>query len=214
VDTQILKDMIAVISREQKRRWNLLNGEDPDFYYDQWQFTDRPFLNELCLMVLVTLRHQVERELAGLAARADEGGEEISGQQYHKKVKQLCSSAKKYWKEIKRLKPESCEEYKFIKVLRALSNSYKHDYSMVPDKKLSNLLHLETGVNYAFLPESDAVWEKLANFIGLEKDADYCDIAERFVDIASDFLAKLESRTKLSKVKWDAVSFDPSDFAR
>jgi hypothetical protein len=220
MDTHILKAMIAVIRTEQQRRTSLLNVENPNFAYDQWLFTDEPFINELCLMFLVTLRHQVERKMVGLAARAVDDGKEISGQQYQEKVKQLRKTNPKGknigwdWKEInKRLKPKSCEKYKFTEALRLLANSYKHDPSMEPDEKLLRLLQLETGVNYAPLPESDSLRKGFADFIGLGKDADYCDIAERFVDIASDFLAKLKSRTKLSKVKWSAVSLNPNDFA-
>jgi hypothetical protein len=217
----ILKEMIDVIRAEQQRRASLLTDEDPNFAYDHWLFKDEPFVNELCLMLMVTLNHQVERELVGLAARADEGGKEISGQQYQVKVKQLRKTNRKGknigwdWKAIsKRLKPKSCEKYKFIEALRLLSNSYKHDPSMEPDEKLLKKLNLETGVNYAPLPESDTLRKGFADFFGLGKDADYCDIAERFVDIAGDFLAEVKSRTKLSKVKWGAVSLNPNDFAR
>jgi hypothetical protein len=70
MEMRILKDIIAVIRAEQQRRESLLTDEEPNFAYDQWLFTDAPFVAELCLMLLVTLRHQVERELARLAARA------------------------------------------------------------------------------------------------------------------------------------------------
>jgi len=213
--------MIALARTEQERRTSLLNAEDPNFAYDQWLFRDEPFLNELCLMFLVTLRHQVERELVGLAARVAEDGKEISGQQYQEKVEKLRKTNRKGrnigwgWKEMKkRLKPESCKKYDVIEALRLLANSYKHDLSMEPDGGLLTLLQLKTGVNYAPLPESDSLRRGLAGFIGLGKDAGYCDIAERFVDIASDFVAEVKRRTTLSKVEWGAVSLNPNDFAR
>jgi hypothetical protein len=221
VDTRTLKDMISVIRTEKERRNSILKALDPDISYDQWLFTDAPFVNELCLMFLVTLRHQVERELVGLAARADAGANEISGQEYKENVTQLRRTNRKgenigwKWDEInKRLKFKSCDKYKFIEALRLLSNLYKHDTSMVPDVQLLKLLELKTGVNYASLSESDALQERFANFIGLGNDADYCDIADRFVDIASDFLAIVKSQTTLSRVEWGAVSFNPNDFAR
>lgn len=221
MNTQILKEMVAVIRIEQERRLSKLKDEDPNIAYDQWLFTDEPFLNELCLMLLVTSRHQIERELVRLAARADEDGEEISGQQYQEKVKQLRKTNRKGknigwdWMEIsKRLKLEFYEKYKFIEALRLLSNSYKHDPSMEPDEELLSLLSLETGVNYAPFPESDALRKGFADFIGLKEDTDYCDIANQFVEIASNFLAEVESQTKLSKVNWGAVSLNPNDFAR
>ena len=204
MDTRILKDMISVIRTEKERRTSILKALDPDIAYDQWLFTDAPFVNELCLMFLVTLRHQVERELVGLAARADAGTNEISGQEYKEKVTQLQKTNKKgenigwKWDEInKRLKFKSCKKYKFIEALRLLSNLYKHDTSMVPDEQLLKLLQLETGVNYTFLSESDALQEGFANFIGLGNDADYCDIADRFVDIIPPPLTERQIFCKL-----------------
>lgn len=213
--TPVFKEMIAVIKAEQQRRSSLLTDEDPNFAYDHWLFTDAPFVNELCLMLLVTLRHQVEREMVGLAARAADDGKEISGQQYEEKVKQLRKGNGWDWTEINnRLKPESCEGYASMKALRLLANSYKHDPSMEPNEDLLKLLKLETGVNYAPLPESDSLREGFACFIGLGKDTGYCDIAARFVDIASDFLANVQSRTRVSQVQWGPVSLNPDDFAR
>jgi hypothetical protein len=46
-------------------------------------------LNELCLMFLVTLRHQIERELVWLAALAADGGKVIDEKTYNERVEQL-----------------------------------------------------------------------------------------------------------------------------
>ncbi len=73
-------------------------------------------------------------------------------------------------------------------------------------------LKLKTGVNYAPLPESHSLQEGLAAFVGLGKDATYCDTAERFVDIAGNFLADVQNRTNVCRVKWGPVSL--ADFAR
>lgn len=215
METGILKEMIAIVRDEQRRRASLLTYQDPNFVYDQWLFKDEPFLNELCLMMLVTLWHQVEREMVKLAARAADDRKEIDLQQYQENVRKVRETLRhKGWKTIKgKLKLESCEGHKSMKALRLLANSYKHDPSMVPDEKLLEWLKIETGVNYAPLPESDSLREGLAAFIGLGKDAAYCDIAERFVDIASDFLVNVQSRTKLSQVKRGGASLKPSDFA-
>lgn len=209
IDT--LKQMIAVIRVEEQRRASLLTDQDQKFAYDQWLFTDKPFVNELCLMLLVTLRHQIEKELIWLAARAVDD-EEISDQQFYENLNQLRKT--NGLEKIKdRLKLGSSEGYQCTEALRLLANSYKHDPYMEPDHKLLDLLELETGVNYAPLPESDSLREGLAAFIGLEKDAGYCDIAERFVNIAKDFLVTVQSRTKLSRVKRSPVSLNPRDFA-
>lgn len=218
MDTHTLKNMISVIRTEKERRVSLLRTQDPDIQYDQWLFTDVPFINELCLMFLVALRHQVERELVGLAARADVGTNKISGQEYKEKVAQLRKTNKRggnigwKWDEInKRLKFKNCEKYKFIEALQLLSNLYKHDTSMVPDKQLLNLLQLKPGLNYVSLSESDALRKGFADFIGLSNNADYCDIADCFIDIASDFLAIVKSQTILSDVIWGKLSLNPKD---
>ena len=213
MESGILKEMIAVIRAEQQRRISLLTDEDPNFANDQWLFTDAPFVNELCLMLLVTLRHQVERELVGIAARAADDGKEISVLQYQEKRKQLRKGKSWNWEEIEnRLDLKSYKKYAFIEALRFLANSYKHDPSMEPNEMLLQLLNLETGVNYASLPESNSLQEGLAIFIGLEKNTDYCDISMRFVDIVSDFLVDVKNQKNISHVKWGRVSF--TDFAR
>lgn len=170
-------------------------------------------------MLLVSLNHQVERELVGLAARAADEGKEISGQQYKEKVRELAEQLRKNnkggWKEIKkRLKlDDSCEGFDCMEALRFLANSYKHHPSMEPNDQMLTLLGLNPGVNYAPLPESDAVQKGLAGFIGLGEDTGYCDIAVRFVDIASDFLASVQSRKGVSPVKWGPVSCNPKNCA-
>jgi len=216
MNTNFFKEMISVIRKEEQRRDSQLTDEDSNFAYDRWLFIDLPFISEFCLMLLVSLRHQVERELDGFAARAADDGKDIAGQKYHDNVEQLRKiNQKKKWKEIKnRLKLESVNGNKFIDVLRLLVNSYKHDPSMEPDKELLELLKLETGVNYASLPESNALWEALADFVGLGKNIDYCATTERLVEKVSDFMSEVETRTKLSKVDWGHVSLNPNDCAR
>jgi hypothetical protein len=212
MDARILKDIIAVIKTEQQRRASLLTDEDPNIADDQWLFTDAPFVNELCLMLLVTLRHHVERELVRLAARADDG-KEISGQQYRDKVRDLRDQVRsaKGWKTIStKLKLNSCAEYTCMEALRLLSNSYKHDPFLEPDENLLQSLKLKAGVNYAPLSESDSLQEGLAVLVGLGKDAVYCDTAERFVDKASIFLADVEKRTNFSRVKREPISLADS----
>jgi hypothetical protein len=215
IDMNIFKDMIAVIKTEKERRMALLNGEDPDFADDKWLFTDAPFLNELCLVVLVALRHQVERELVGFAARVTGEGKEISSQRYRENVSQLRPNNFVNWEIIKdRLDPESCTGYESMELLRFLANSYKHNQSMEPSQDLLKRLNLEVGVKYAPLPDSEALRKALATFISLDEYADFCDITDRFVEIVSCFLVDVQTRTTLSSVKWGPMSLKPSDMLR
>ncbi len=223
VDTGILKAMIDVIRTEQRRRVNLRKeneaslaaNEVGSFAYDQWLFTDAPFVNELCLTLLVTLRHEVERELVWLAARAADDGKEITRQHYEKNVQALVKGKKLDWTTITaRLNLKSCDGHMGMEALRLLANSYKHDASKEPDKQLLEWLKLETGVPHLPLPESDSLREGLAAIIGLGKDADYCDIAEGFVAASSGYLAEVRSQTKVSPIKWSPTSLDPNHAGR
>lgn len=215
METQIFEEMIAVVRDEQQRRSSLLTDEEPDFAYDEWLFTDAPFVNELCLVLLVALWHEVERELVKLAAQAGHDGKEISGKEYEEEVQKLRKGKGWDWTTINdSLKLKSCGQYKPVEALRFLANSYKHDPWNEPDVKLLQLLKLETGAKYAALPESPGLQEGLAAFMGLGKEAAYCDIVEGFLDVASGFIAEIRSHTKVSAVRRGPTSFNPDVCAR
>ena len=188
----------------------MLADVDPNLANDLWLFREEPFVNELCLMLLVALNHQIEGELVRVSARAT-NDKEISRDQYQKEVRELARPGG--WDTINiRLKLESCAGYKSIVALRLLANSYKHHPLMEPNEKLLNWLNLEVGVPYAPLPESHALQEGLADFIGLGKDATFCNITEHFIDIANGFLPNVQKRTQMSGVQQVPVSL--VDFAR
>ncbi|HEX6901991.1 MAG TPA: hypothetical protein VF789_19890 [Thermoanaerobaculia bacterium] len=203
MESGILKEMVSVIRAEQQRRESLRTDEGPEAYY-AWCFENEPIINELCLMLLVTLRHQIERELVWLAGLAADDGHEISFQQHDERVKELKGKGRISWdwKKIeKRLRFKSCEGFKYVEALRHLANSYKHDPSVEPAGDLIEFLDLPSTVRCAPLPQSDRFREKLATFIGLEKHAPYCDIAEHFIDIADAFLERVKAQVTLSKLK-------------
>ena len=120
MDTRVLKDIIAVIRVEQQRRASIVANEGTDLAYDQWQYTGRPFVNDLCLMLLVTLRHQIEKALVRLAARAAGDGREIDQREYEKKVLELMRMpTRKSWSVVNsRLKLRSCGGYASLEALR------------------------------------------------------------------------------------------------
>jgi hypothetical protein len=217
METRILKDMIAVIKAEQLRREEQLDNVDPSYQNDQWLFTDVPFVNELYLMIVVALRHQVERELVKIAARIGYGGKEISGQDYVDSVQNerrrllLRKKDGGGWEQLaKRLKLQQCAGYEHMEVLRLLANAYKHDPWMEPSKELLKRLNLKTDVKYAPLPGGTKLQQGLAQYVGLGKDAPCCDTAARFVDVASEFLETVKEQTALSPIKWGRVSLNDS----
>jgi hypothetical protein len=213
-ETGIFKEMIDIIRNEERRRASLLTDEALDAH-DHWSYEDEPFVNRMCLMLLVGLRHQVERGLVGLAARAAEGGREISGQQYKQNIENLRKEKGIgwKWKNIEdRLSLKDHEAYKSVEVLRFLANSYKHDPSMAPDKTVLEQLGMETGIKYDSLPESSSLRAGLASAVDLDKSATYCEISDRFLRIAADFLAALENNPDLSEVRWGPVSLSPKEW--
>jgi DNA-binding transcriptional ArsR family regulator len=96
-DFKIAREIIGVIRAERQGRSDRLKNEDQDFAYLHWLFTDEPFINEMCLMVLVAVRHQVEGGLISFAARANVGPEVtreqhekyLANQHYHMVVDKL-----------------------------------------------------------------------------------------------------------------------------
>lgn len=216
MNTDVFEAMVVVIEAERERRASLVSDPDADWFWDQWLYTHAPFVGELSLMLLLALRHQIERELISLAAQATEDREEISGQEYRARVEKLRVVDKKGekvwdWATIHdRLKTNRYGRYQAIKVLRFLANSYKHDL-LEPDRGLLKQLKLDTGAKYAPLSESEVLRQRLAGCVGLEKDADYCDIARAFVRTATDFIEFVRGQTNLSRINWGPVSF--TDFA-
>jgi hypothetical protein len=156
-----------------------LRNEDPHVACDVWLFTDEPFVNEMCLMVLVAIRHQVERELVFLAARAN-GVTTMDLGQYRQSVMTGRAGLIKKggWKELSaKLNLDSFAEWgKSMETLRLLANCLKHGPWQEPEEELLKHLRLPTVsqlqppfAGYMPLPESDAFREGLALSINLPK---------------------------------------------
>src|SRR5262249_45377892 len=83
MDWKAARDVLGVIRVERERRRGLLRDvEEDDYAYDLWMFEHLPFVNELCLTLLVAVWHQVERELVYMAARVVPEGNPIDGLTY------------------------------------------------------------------------------------------------------------------------------------
>jgi len=212
MDARIIKAMIATVRGERQRRQQPLSGEDDDSARDRWMWFDEPFVNELCLVLLVALWHELERGLVRFAARSRDDGREIGGKRYKQNVREAQVDLRKGggWKRLaETLKIKSCPGYTKLEALQFLANSYKHDPWKDPSRELLQLLKLDANANYARLAESDALRGGLAVLIGLEAGADYCEIAERFVDIASDFISDVQKHVELSPIRWGPIPFRP-----
>jgi hypothetical protein len=212
MDTKIAEDTINVIRRERRRRQRRLPNH-PDAAYDQWLFWDLPFVNEMCLLLLVAIHHQIERELIRVAATANGSGKPLSRAQYEARVPIERDNWKKNRKTIiSRLKLKSFPEWDHeLEALRQIANSYKHTPSRKPDDKLLRLLGLDVRRNYAPLAESDSIREGLAVYLKQNKDADYCTILSKLLRRADCFLRKVKAQPFLGKVNWGYVSLHPDD---
>lgn len=214
MDIKLPSDMIAVVKAERERRAALLDTVDPEYAYDYWVFTVEPFINELCLVLLVAIRHEVERELLSLVARTSNDGKPISRRAYLDRLQdergQLMAHG---WKSlIKRLNLTSFPEWaSSMKTLQLLANCYKHDPIRGPDEALLVHLKLDQTVKYDLLPDSRCFREGLALSLGLDKDADYCDIAEFLLAEANRFLTKVAKQPCVVTVKRGRVSLRSSD---
>src|SRR5713226_7182931 len=139
MDTKVARDTIQIIRKERKRRLSRLS-DHPDVANQQWRYSDGPFVNDLCLMLMVAIHHQVERELVGFAARMAGDGKPISEEQYQQRVQ----VEREYWrnrntkrKVVAKLKLMSFSEWDTsMETLRLLANSNKHHPSGKPDEGL------------------------------------------------------------------------------
>jgi hypothetical protein len=202
LNTSIALEMLNIIRAEHKRRSAKL-PEDQEAAFEQWIFVDLPFTNELCLTLLLAMRHQIERELLRVAARVGNGTTLLTRQEYRDNIESRREQARtRRGREAldRQLQLQSCQGWPLMEALRLLANSYKHNPSLQPDQKLLRYLNLDPSRNYMPLPESSAFQEGLAGFIGLGKDADYCDIVEQFLAVSGRFIADVATKNTLSRV--------------
>jgi hypothetical protein len=195
--------MISVIRAEQQKRAEQLEGKDPNVADDQWLFTDEPFINEMCLLVMVGIRHDVERQLILLAGRANVGPK-IDRTKYKLKVadirKRVRSNGLKFLESEFQL--NNYPEWNgSMRTLQLLANCLKHEPTLEPDPELLEHLGLPLEpsgwavTGYMPLPESEDFRKGLAKSVDLPENSDFCSIAECFVREADSFLDALKSRT-------------------
>jgi hypothetical protein len=207
--------MIKIIETDSNQAFDLLEKDIPEHASYIWQENYEAYYNEMCLAVLVAVRHQVERELVLIASRITDR-DEIDWEVYRKNVekeeKVLRDKKQVAWKELANgLQLKTFPDWKSMEVLRFLTNLYKHDAFATPKEELLRSLKMPLSKPYAPLAESKAVKEALAAYLGLEKGSEYCDIASDLISCADRFIAEVKDKAKpkMSKLKWRAVGFDP-----
>jgi hypothetical protein len=214
--------LLDTIRREQRRhlRWvHKREKEGAEYAAEEYQFGDQPFLNGVCLVLLVTIWHEVERELVGFAARVAYDGQLILGDSYRDRVRlerELFRVGKTKHQVIEKLGLEAFPAWSAeMKTLNLLANCYKHDPSGRPDAKILGHLKMRAipqrrplRVDYAPLSESDLFREGLARSLALPKHADYCAIVAEMLARAGAFLDAVEGQAHIQKVKWGPVALN------
>ena len=135
---------LEVVRAEEQRRSSLLRDMDPEDAGDYWFTHDLPFLNDLCLLVFVLLRHRVERRLIYLAACAGHAGHPMNRATYLAEREGLrLPTGGTNWTKVHQRLDTSSNRYKHVaKTLRLLANAYKHDASNTPSDDLKTDLPL------------------------------------------------------------------------
>jgi hypothetical protein len=209
--------MIGVIRDEANRRADANDEQAKDDTHglagDTWLFTDLPFIREFCILILIGIWHQVERELVWLAACAADTGEVVDAEEYRKLVsieRDLYRSRKTREAVLAKLGITTLPDW--MLVLKFIAECYKHDPAAWPDRRLLDILSLPTIPTerlvrwYASLPESSLIEDGLVRYLGLPKEANFCDIADEFLSRAEQYLAELRQRPSLFGLRRAPVS--------
>lgn len=83
----LLASAIRVIREEGERTLDEFERQDPESARSRWEWDYLPFQAEVCLAVLVSINHEVERELVQMAARATPDGKEQTWSENRELVK-------------------------------------------------------------------------------------------------------------------------------
>jgi hypothetical protein len=223
MDTSVPKQMIDLIRAERQRRALMalqLADENSDLASDVWQFRDEPLVNELCLILLVAVWHQVEREVISLAARVTSDGKQITREQYLGNLDRTEGEwryKRSRGKVIRKLDLDRFPKWESsIKTLNLLANCYKHDSTKTPGTMLLEHLRLDVTQRCMPLHESSYLRKGLAASVGLPEGAAFCDIAEELLASAATFLVEIQTAAEQTGrlSTWGPVDFgDPGFYA-
>jgi len=216
MNADLMRWLAGLVEAEEQNRENARSSMLPDAAYHQAIFHDEPLTNELYLLVLLFMWHEVEREIMLLAALSGlQDASPISRDDYKKEVDRLGhprGEARK--KEIEKRLLLDRSSWDLLDVLRLLANSFKHDPFGKPNARLLKRLGLTDNMNYASLSESGAVRFGLGKFLGIGDGATFCEIVDALRKSCDKILFMLRSGTPLRSFKHEQVSLNPDTFER
>jgi hypothetical protein len=130
MNTKLIRSLVELVKAEEQSREKARSSMTADAAYYQATFHDTPLTNELYLLVLLFMWHEIEKEIVLLAAMSgSQDASPMTRDDYRKEVERLGSlDGKTRKKEIERLLPKlDNRAWDLLDVLRLLANSFKHD---------------------------------------------------------------------------------------
>ena len=200
--TEGAKELLLFI-KQAERRERECRVEQPDEYDGPGDdYFEEFYINDLCLMFLVTLYHAVEREVLHLATHV--GSQELTPDDVASNRKGLSSLRDRaLYQKLNGLLNLSVEGTESMNTLRLLANSYKHDSMRSVSKDLRDHLHLPDNLNYAPMEQSFKLRCALSKNLGVKDSTNFVAITEEFLRRAETYLTSLkqENKARLATIK-------------
>jgi len=215
MNTKLIKALVKLVKSEEQNRERARKSMPPDAAYNQAIFHDTPLTNELYLLVLLFVWHDIEKEIVLLAAlSAVRNPSPITRDDYGKEVRRLEGLGQdKRRKELEQLLPKiDTRAWDFLDTLRLLANSFKHDPFDKPKAILLKRLGLPGNMNYASLSESGAVRFGLGRVLAIGDDAEFSEIVDAVYKSCDRLLFLLRAATPLRSFEYERVSMNPDTF--
>jgi hypothetical protein len=218
MNTNLIKSLIELVKAEELSRENARSLMPADAADYQATFRDTPLTNELYLLVLLFIWHEIEKEIVLIAALSgSQDASPITRDDYRKKVTRLEKlNQDRRKRELEKLLPAlDPRAWDLLDVLRLLANSFKHDPFDKPKGVLIERLGLPKNMNYAPMSESGAVRFGLAKFLGIGDDASFSQIVDAVCKSCDRILLALRAGTPLRSFDTgERVSLNPDTFER
>jgi len=215
MNTKLIRSLVEFVQTEEQNRAVARESMSPEVAYDHAIFYDNPLTNELYLLVLLFMWHDIEKEILLASARSGvHGSSAFSRDEFRNEVERLAGmSFKKRRIEIeKRLPTIDRRSWDLLDLLRLLANSFKHDPFDKPDESLLKCLSLAPNMNYATLAESAAVRYGLGGFLGIGDDASFAEIVEEIRKRCDRILFMLHAGANPRPFDDERVSLNPRTF--
>lgn len=218
MNRKLVKSLVELVRTEERSREDLRASMSPDASYYKATFHDDPLTNELYLLVLLFMWHELEKEIvlmAALSSAEDASPMTRDGhRQEVKRISKLKPEAKKRAAIEKRLPALDIRAWELLDVLRLLANSFKHNPFGKPNRQLLERLGLPENMNHGTLSESGAVRFGLGKFLGVGDDVSFSEIVDAVRKSCDRILLSLESGTPLRPWAHERVSLNPDTFER